>query len=181
MILTGKQIKKEISLGNIVIEPYREESIQPNSHDYHLGNELIVYSSNNIDSKGIANEEVQKIIIPESGYTIRKGELYLGITEEITSTQLYSQLIFGDKSVGSLGIWTQITAPLAHIGSKIRWTLEIRCIKDVVIYPGMRFGKICFLVNDGEIIKYGDERFHNSGRYLKNEITHSLIDKDILN
>lgn len=176
MILTGLQIKEEIKNGGIKINPFKEGAIQPNSYDFHLGRELIIYDCEELNSKGIDNFVIRKERISDEGYLLKGGELYLGITEESTETIKYSQLLFGDKSLGSLGIWTQITAPLAHVGSKIRWTLEIRCIKDVWVYPGMKFGKICFLENYGKIRGY-------CGRYRKNEITHSLIcdDKNILN
>ncbi len=174
MILTGNQIKQEILNKNIFIENYNESSLQPNNYDFHLGRDLIKYSS------GILNENNQtingeEIFLEDEGYLLKPDELYLGITEEATASNTYTQLLFGDNSLASLGIWVQITAPMAHVGSKIRWTLEIRCVKPVRVYPGMKFGKICFLVNEGKINPYGDPVFGDSGRYLENKISHSLI------
>jgi len=173
MILTGNQIKKEINK-SIFIDKYNEKSVQPNSYDFHLGKELIRYS------KGILNENEktilgEKIILDKKGYILKPGEFYLGLTDETTASDKYAQLLFGDNSSSSLGVWVQVSAPIAHVGSKIRWTLEIRCVKPVKIYPGMKFGKICFLINDGEINTYGDPIFGDSGRYLENKISHSLI------
>lgn len=174
MILTGEQIKKEIAHGNIGVDNFREESIQPNSYDFHLGDEIIRYKKGilNYGSNSLVGE---KIKIPKKGFIIRPREFYLGITQEVTSSKKYTQLLFGDNSLGSLGVWVQVSAPMAHVGSKIRWTLEIRCTKPTVVYPGMKFGKICFLVNEGLIKHYGDPIFADSGRYLKNKITTSQI------
>ena len=80
-------------------------------------------------------------------------------------------------SIGLLGIWAQVTAPLAHVGHRIRWTLEIRCVKDVIVYTGMKFGKVCFLENCGTVTNYGDGKFKDSGRYLQNDISPSLIER----
>ncbi len=179
MILTGNQIKKEIAKGNIVIDKFSKNSVQPNSYDFHLGRELIRYSNGVLnDAKNPALED--KVIIKDTGFMLKPEEFYLGITEEMTASKTYTQLLYGDNSIGSLGIWVQISAPMAHVGSKIRWTLEIKCVKPVIIYPGMKFGKICFLVNEGEIVPYGDETFLDSGRYLKNEITSSLINHKVV-
>lgn len=178
MILTGEQIKKEITKGNIVIDKFCEESIQPNSYDFHLGAELIHYSSGVLnDTDNPANSE--KVRIREDGYLLKPNDFYLGITEEVTASKKFTQLLYGDNSIGSLGVWVQISAPMAHVGSKIRWTLEISCVRPVKIYSGMKFGKICFLVNEGKIIPYGHESFLDSGRYLNNEISPSLINKKI--
>jgi dCTP deaminase len=175
MILTGNKIKEEISTGRIAITPYRHESVQPNGYDFHLGEDLIRYYWD----EAKLNYYDERIFIPEQGYLLNPGELYLGITEEITASDFYSQLLYGDKSIGSLGIWVQISAPLAHVGSNIRWTLEIRVLKKTIIYPGMKFGKICFLKNSGKRILYKEGKYWNSGRYKENEITPSLIDLDI--
>ncbi len=178
MILTGNQIKKEIARGNIEIDVFREESIQPNSYDFHLGKELIRYCDGVLND--ITNPSMgEKVIIKDTGFKLELGEFYLGITEEATASKKYTQLLYGNNSIGSLGIWVQISAPMAHVGSKIRWTLEIKCVKPVIVYPGMKFGRICFLVNEGTIIPYGDAYFFDSGRYLNNEITPSLINSKI--
>jgi dCTP deaminase len=178
MILTGKQIKKELEKGTIRISNFKESSIQPNSYDFHLGSELILYSEGvlNEDDKTIQGKRIH---LTEEGYILMPHEFYLGITVEATASDRYTQLLFGDSSLSSLGIWVQISAPMAHVGSKIRWTLEIRCLRKVKIYPGMKFGKICFLANYGIIKNYGHHSFADSGRYLENKISHSLINSPI--
>lgn len=173
MILTGEKIKQERLAGNISIEPFYNESIQPNSYDFHLGSDIIQYKN------GIINDELNKNfpikIDPVKGFKLNPGEFYLGITKEIIASNHYAQLLFGDNSIGSLGVWVQVSAPLAHVGSKIRWTLEIKALKETIIYPGMKFGKICFLVNQGHISCYGNNIFHDCGKYIDNRITPSLI------
>jgi dCTP deaminase len=178
MILTGPEIRKEMARGVICIAPFREDCVQPNNYDFHLGTELFVYDEDCFNQRHKFMMP-KKVVLPSSGYTLLPDTLYLGITEEITASTEYAQLLFGDHSIGSLGVWVQITAPLAHVGSKIRWTLEIKVLKPTVVYPGMKFGKICFLKNLGTILEYGSDKFWNSGRYTENELTESRIFLDL--
>lgn len=43
-VLTGPQIRAEIRKGNIVIDPYDEKNLNPNSYNLHLDKTLKVYS-----------------------------------------------------------------------------------------------------------------------------------------
>lgn len=178
MILTGQEIRKEMARGVIDIAPFREECVQPNNYDFHLGSELFIYDQDCFDNYQKVNKP-RRTLLSSDGYTLMPGTLYLGITEELTASTEYAQLLFGDHSIGSLGVWVQITAPLAHVGSKIRWTLEIRVLKPTIVYAGMKFGKICFLKNLGTIREYGSDTFWNSGRYIENELTESRIFLDL--
>lgn len=177
MILTGKKIQSEISKKKIEINPFNKQNIQPNGYDFHLGNTLLIYEDGIIDT--ISNNH-KKVIIPSNGIILEPNKLYLGITLESFKTDTYAQLLFGDRSIGSMGVWVHISAPLAHVGSAIRWTLEIRVVKKTIIYPFMKFGKVCFLVNYGAIKNYGDSYFSQSGKYLSNEISPSLFYHDNL-
>lgn len=49
MILTGSEIAKEIRRGNIEINPYNRNNINPNSYNYHLGNQLLEITNKIID------------------------------------------------------------------------------------------------------------------------------------
>lgn len=41
MILTGSQIIEEVKHGNIMIEPFSEKQVNPNSYNYRLGDYYI--------------------------------------------------------------------------------------------------------------------------------------------
>ena len=43
-ILTGSEIKKQIELGNIEIDPYDESCINPNSYNVKLHPQLAIYN-----------------------------------------------------------------------------------------------------------------------------------------
>ena len=43
MILSGKEIEREVHNGNILINPFNPSQVNPNSYNLTLHNELLVY------------------------------------------------------------------------------------------------------------------------------------------
>jgi dCTP deaminase len=172
MIVTRSRIERAVRESEIEIEPYSRENVAPNGYDFHLGRELVAFPRDDPDAHG------EELVIPEEGIVLEPGRFYLGVTLERTASRRYAQMLFGDRSVGSLGIWVQVSAPLGHVGSRIRWTLEIRVVQPVRVYAGMKFGRILFLVNLGGIHPYGSGAFRRSGKYLENTMSRSLIERD---
>lgn len=152
MILTREAIATAVERGDIVIEPYDPERISPNAYDWHLGDRIRVCEGDELDAA--AATRVTEHVIPSEGMVLRPGQLYLGVTHERTHSERYAQMINGDRSLGALGIWVHVSAPLGHVGHAIRWTLEIRVARPVRVYPLMPFGKIVFLVAEGAMSSY---------------------------
>ena len=65
MILSGKEILKRKDQ-DIIIEPFNENQVNPNSYNLKLHNELMVYENSPLDMK--ENNSAKKIII--RGYII---------------------------------------------------------------------------------------------------------------
>lgn len=138
MILTSQKILEEIKKGNIVIEPFEEKLLNPNSYNLRLHNELLELTDEILDMRVKSN--YKRIIIPEEGFLLEPGKLYLGRTLEYTITKNYVPMIEGRSSIGRLGISIHATAGFGDIGFEGYWTLEISVIKPVRIYP---FVEIC--------------------------------------
>ena len=51
MILTGKEITKQVNKNKIIISPFNKDNINPNSYNVELGDYLKVYKDNVLDSK----------------------------------------------------------------------------------------------------------------------------------
>lgn len=92
---------------------------------------------------------------------LQPGVLYLGVTHERTGSERFAQMLNGDRTTGSLGIWVHVSAPLGHQGHAIRWTLEIQAAKPVRVYPGMTFGKLVFIGAHGTADSYQ----HQAAKY----------------
>ncbi|ETJ34437.1 Deoxycytidine triphosphate deaminase, partial [human gut metagenome] len=90
MILSGKEILKNIGK-DILIEPFDENRINPNSYNLSLFNELLVYENNVLDMK--TPNPTKKIVIPEEGLLLEPGKLYLGRTNEFTKTEKFVPML----------------------------------------------------------------------------------------
>ena len=86
MKLSKKGILNAISKGNIVISPFNENNLNPNSYNVTLHNTLLVYEDPVLDMKKV--NSTRTIVIPDEGYLLLPGELYLGRTLEYTNTKI---------------------------------------------------------------------------------------------
>lgn len=209
-MLSGLEIKRQMELGNIIIDEFDEKRLNPNSYNIRLGNKLKVYKIANVSPEEIEAEiaapfreeyisiydtfknpdgeleassvEVQEKIqdinrrmdeykeevlrryaldprkdnetidfeIPEDGYILVPGVLYLGETMEYTETYGLVPNIDGRSTTGRLGIEIHRTAGFGDNGFKGKWTLEITVTHPVIVYPGMEIGQLYYEIVDGD-------------------------------
>lgn len=159
MILSDQKILEGIDNGEIVIEPFKKECLGTNSYDVHLGKWLATYKDDVLDAK--THNEVVHFEIPEEGYVLDPGVLYLGVTEEYTETHNAVPFLEGKSSVGRLGIDIHATAGKGDVGFCNTWTLEISCTQKVRIYPGMPIGQLIYFLVEGDILNYYNRK-HNA-------------------
>lgn len=142
MILSRSSILNAISLNKIVIAPFNEANLGPNSYDVHLGKTLAVYEDHVLDCKKY--DKIRYIDIPDDGYVLRPGELYLGVTQEYTETRDLVPFLEGKSSLGRKGISVHVTAGKGDVGFCGNWTLEITCIRPIRIYAGMPVAQLIY-------------------------------------
>lgn len=152
MILSDKKILDAIQSGAIVIEPFRRHCLGTNSYDVHLGRWLAVYTDAELDAK--KHNQIRYLEIPETGFVLQPGTLYLGVTEEYTETHEAVPFLEGKSSVGRLGIDIHATAGKGDVGFCNTWTLEISCVQPVRVYAGMPIGQLIYFAVDGPIENY---------------------------
>lgn len=160
MILSGLEIEREIERGNIVITPYDRSFLNPNSYNLRLHDELLVYDEKPLDMK--KPNAYHSFRIPESGYLLEPGRVYLGRTLEFTETKTLVPMLEGRSSVGRLGLSIHITAGFGDVGFRGFWTLELHCIEPIRVYPYVEICQIYFHTIQG------DYRPYNSGKYQNN-------------
>ena len=161
MILSGQEIKKRLG-GDIVIEPFRETALGPNSYNLRLADELLVYESHELDMK--TPNATRKIDIPPEGFLLQPGRLYLGRTQEYTHTRGLVPMLEGRSSVGRLGLFVHVTAGFGDVGFKGFWTLEIHCIHPIRIYAGVEMCQVYYHTIEGEYTEYSSNKYQgNSG------------------
>ena len=93
--------------------------------------------------------------IPDSGFTLEPGILYIGRTIETTSTDKFIPMINGRSSGGRLGISIHICAGFGDVGFNGSWTLEITCVEPVIVYPREQVAQVCYFKPYGRIGKKG--------------------------
>jgi len=156
MILTDKKILEAIEAKEIVIEPFNRDKLGTNSYDVNLSKHLAVYENRELDAK--KHNTIKEIIIPEEGFVIQPGTLYLGVTEEYTETHNSVPFLEGKSSIGRLGIDIHATAGKGDVGFCNTWTLEISCVQPVRIYGGMPIGQLIYFLVDGDIENYYNKK-----------------------
>lgn len=149
MILSDKAILEEMEKGSIVIEPFVRTALGSNSYDVHLGKYLAIYEDDILDAK--KHNKVQHFEIPEEGYVLQPGTLYLGVTQEYTETHEHIPFLEGKSSTGRLGIDIHATAGKGDVGFCNTWTLEISCVKPVRVYAGMPIGQLIYFEVQGDV------------------------------
>ncbi|MDR0958254.1 MAG: dCTP deaminase [Clostridiales bacterium] len=159
MILSGLEIKKRLGK-DIIIEPFSEKQLNPNSYNLRLHKELLVYDDNVLDMK--KNNNASIITIPPEGLMITPGRLYLGRTVEFTETHGFVPMLEGRSSVGRLGMYIHVTAGFGDVGFSGYWTLEIHCVQPIIIYPDVEICQIYYHNINGEYITYSGGKYQNN-------------------
>lgn len=145
----------------IEIDPFDPRNAGPNSYDLTLGDVLCVYRHPTLDMR--KENPADEIRIPSTGFLLTPGELYLGHTVERTWCAGLVPIVEGRSSIGRLGICVHLTAGLGDDGVNLQWTLEITCVKPVVIYPSVRIAQLLFVTVEGDRRPYVGKYQHSSG------------------
>ncbi|MGW7609994.1 PEP/pyruvate-binding domain-containing protein [Streptomyces sp. NPDC054766] len=173
MILTGNEIEREWANGRITIEPFTPEQVNPNSYNFRLGRTLRVYRDMPLDAK--RTNEFEEIELPDEGYVLEPGRLYLAHTIEVLGSKLYAPTFAARSSVARLGIFINLSASLGDIGFTGQWTLQLYTLNRVRVYPGINIGQMMWWRPQGEILLY-DGKYQGSVGPRSSDI-HIDIDK----
>ncbi|MED3835103.1 dCTP deaminase [Peribacillus frigoritolerans] len=159
MILSGNEIKKNLGK-DIIIKPYVEKQLNPNSYNLKLHKQLLVYENNLLDMK--KENKTKNLIIPPEGLVLEPGKLYLGRTKEYTETNNYIPTLEGRSSIGRLGLSIHISSPYGNVGFKGYWTLEIACIQPIRIYEDIDICQIYYHTIQGDYQNYSSSKYQNN-------------------
>ena len=159
MLLSGQEIRHRQGNG-LLIEPFSEARLNPNSYNLSLHHELLVYEEVVLDAA--SPNRYRRLEIPADGFTLQPNMLYLGRTVEYTETHGYAPMIQGRSSLGRLGLFINSGGSVGDIGYHGTWTLEMYCVQPVRIYPGMEICQIYYLSVEGESTEYCSDKYQNS-------------------
>jgi len=167
MILTGNEIIKRLNK-EIFIEPFNPERVNPNSYNLSLANELMIYVEDVIDPK--KENKTQTIIIPKEGYVLEPGKVYLARTSEYTKTFNLVPMIIGRSSLGRLGLAVHVTSGFGDVGFCGYWTMQLVCVQQMKIYPGIKICQIFYHTICGDTTNYSSDKYQNSNEIMASKI-----------
>lgn len=156
MIFSDIKILESIAEKKIIIEPFQRNCLGTNSYDVHLSKYLATYKDAELDAK--KHNEIEHFEIPEDGFVLLPGRLYLGSTFEYTETHNAVPFLEGKSSVGRLGIDIHATAGKGDVGFCNHWTLEISVSMPVRVYAGMPVGQLIYFAVEGDIENYYNKK-----------------------
>lgn len=165
MILSDRDILKELKSGEIVIKPFKKACVQPASYDVHLGNVFLIFNVNQnfvIDPKVPSKNLMKEIEIKgDEAFILHPGEFALGMLIEETgvSDKLVGRLE-GKSSLGRLGLIIHTTAGFLDAGNCLRMTLELFNAGRIPIklYHKMPIGQMAFEYLSSPCLRpYGSE------------------------
>jgi deoxycytidine triphosphate deaminase len=159
MILTGASIHDGWRRGDIVIDPFYESHLNPNSYNFRLGDRLRCYRDGTLDPK--MPNAYYEMDIPSEGFVLRPHRLYLASTVEVLGSRRYAPTFSARSSVARLGLFINLSASLGDIGFIGQWTLQLFALHPLRIYAGMRIGQMMFWEPQGTILLY-DGKYQGS-------------------
>lgn len=151
MILSDRDIIKEIKAGEITLKPFKKEYVQPASIDLHLDRHFLVFDTTKnfvIDPKVPTKELMKPVEIKgDEPFILHPKEFALGLIFEETgvSDKMVGRLE-GKSSLGRLGLIIHTTAGYLDPGNSLKMTLELYNAGAIPIklYYKMPIGQMAF-------------------------------------
>ena len=169
MILSDRDILREIEAGRIAIDPFERECVQPSSVDLHLGNKLLLFRNSHrpyIDVKQPIDELMEAHEVPYGeSFAVHPLEVLLASTyESVTLPDDLVARLEGKSSLARLGLQVHATAGFVDPGWQGYLTLELSNVTKfpILIYPGMKTVQISFMrMSSAVLVPYGSQSLHS--------------------
>lgn len=181
MFLTDIDIKKALAKGDITIEGFDEERLQPASYDVILGNKFAVLESHTahpIDPVAQILPEMREVEVPDGGrFVLNPGHMALGTLRDYIGSEKYLIQLSGKSSLARIGLVIHNTAGIINPGHYLHVTLELFNVNSVPITlrPGMEIAQLLFspLSSDSEY------NYKETGRFVGDNWKKNLTAKKV--
>lgn len=167
MLLSDRDIRKEIEAGRVVLDPFDAAMIQPSSIDVRLDRFYRVFENHKysfIDPAVEQSDLTREIATaPDEPFVLHPGEFVLASTYEvITLPDDIAGRLEGKSSLGRLGLLTHSTAGFIDPGFSGHVTLELSNVANlpITLHAGMKIGQLClFRLSSPAEHPYGSEKY----------------------
>ncbi|RCW47164.1 dCTP deaminase [Halopolyspora algeriensis] len=166
MLLSDRDLRKELDEGRLELDPFDVSLIQPSSIDVRLDRFFRVFDNTkytHIDPS-LQQDELTSLVenTDDDPFVLHPGEFVLGSTFEVV--RLPDDLagrLEGKSSLGRLGLLTHSTAGFIDPGFHGHITLELSNVANlpITLWPGMKIGQLClFRLSSPAEHPYGSKR-----------------------
>ena len=167
VLLSDRDIREELNLGRVRLEPYAPEMVQPSSIDVRLDKFFRLFDNHRYPFIDPAAEQpdLTRSVEADPGepFILHPGEFVLGSTyEAVTLPDDVAARLEGKSSLGRLGLLTHSTAGFIDPGFSGHVTLELSNVATlpILLWPGMKIGQLCFFrLSSPAEHPYGSERY----------------------
>ncbi len=147
-MLSDHKIKRGYEEGSIIINPFNEEQVNPNSYDVRLGRNFWVMTDYDLtfDRNDIISN-FQLVTVKSKPFFLKPRMFVLGHTEEfIGSVARFAPHIMTKSTPARCGVMIHLAAGFGDVGYCNRWTLEIVNLSPrmIELYPGERIAQIAW-------------------------------------
>jgi dCTP deaminase len=150
VLLSDRDLNTEIKAGNLLLDPFEPELLQPSSIDVRLDRLFGVFNNHlytHIDPALRQDDLTTRVEVANGEpFVLHPGEFVLGSTlEVITLGDQLAGRLEGKSSLGRLGLLTHSTAGFIDPGFSGHVTLELSNVATLPIklWPGMKIGQLC--------------------------------------
>jgi len=165
VLLSDRDLRKEIDSGRLGLDPWDSAMLQPSSIDVRLDRFFRVFQNSrytHIDPS-IQQDELTSPVETGEGdnFVLHPGEFVLGSTfEQVSLPDDLAGRLEGKSSLGRLGLLTHSTAGFIDPGFTGHITLELSNVANlpITLWPGMKIGQLClFRLSSPAERPYGSE------------------------
>jgi len=150
VLLSDRDLAKELAGGRLVVDPYDDRMLQPSSLDVRLDRYFRVFDNTrytHIDP-AIQQDELTSLVEVDGDapFVLHPGEFVLGSTyERVELPDDLAGRLEGKSSLGRLGLLTHSTAGFIDPGFCGHITLELSNVANlpITLWPGMKIGQLC--------------------------------------
>lgn len=151
VLLSDRDIRRQIADARIVLDPHEDAMIQPSSVDVRIDRFFRLFDNHkyaHIDPSEDQSELTRLVeVAPDEPFILHPGEFVLGSTyERVSLPDDIAARLEGKSSLGRLGLLTHSTAGFIDPGFTGHVTLELSNVATLPIklWPGSKIGQLCF-------------------------------------
>ncbi len=181
MFLSDNDIQIAIEAGEITLEPFTTDRLQPASYDILLGNKFIENDASSTHFVDPANKiyakTVEKLVKDGDQFVLHPGVSVLGLSKEFFGTDHFLIQVGGKSSLARIGLMIHNTAGIINPGHFLNITFEITNQSNIpiILRPGMEIAQITF----SRLSSPPSQNYKKTGRFAKNNWKHFVAAKKV--